>query len=72
MLNALSSAEVFAELPPGLPQDYGVHHTTDTGTAPLVSQTMYRLRPKKLAEVQDQVTELLDKGLIQPSYSRLL
>ena len=31
-----ANAEVFAELPPGLPQDYGVHHTINTGIAPLV------------------------------------
>ena len=63
------NADVFAEMPPGLPPDRGVHHTINTANAPPVSKPACRLSPKENAEVQRQVQELLDKGLIQPSRS---
>ena len=61
--------DVFAPLPPGLPPLRGQGHAINTGDAPPVSKAMYRLSPKERDEVERQVTELLDKGLIQPSQS---
>ena len=61
--------DVFAPLPAGLPPLRGEGHAINTGDAPPVSKAMYRLSPKERDEVERQVTELLDKGLIQPSQS---
>ena len=62
-------SDVFAE-PSGLPPDQGVEHVI-----PLLPdsqppfQRMYRLAPSKLQEVQQQVTDLLGKKLVEPSTS---
>ena len=61
--------DVFAELPPGLPPDRGIGHTINTGDSQPVSKNMYRLSPKEKAEVERQLSELLEKGFIQPSRS---
>ena len=61
--------DVFAELPPGLPPDRDIGHTINTGDSQPVSRSMYRLSPKEKAEVEQQLSELLDKGFIQPSRS---
>jgi hypothetical protein len=63
-------ADVFQPVPPGLPPDRGVGHTI-----PLVSgsnpthRRMQRFSPAELAEIKKQITELLEKGWIQPSSS---
>ena len=62
-------SDVFEEMPPGLPPKRGIGHTISTGDAPPVSKGMYRLSPKEKLEVEKQVKELLEKGLIQPSQS---
>lgn len=49
---ASANAEVFADVPPGLPPERGVHHTSNTNNAPPVSKPMYRLSPMEIAEVQ--------------------
>ena len=64
-----SFADVFAELPPGLPPDRGVGHTINTGDSPPVSKPMYRLSPKEKAEVERQLADLVEKGFVQPSHS---
>ena len=64
-----ANADVFAELPPGLPPDRGVTHTINTANKPPVCKQQYRLSPKEREEVQRQVKVLLDKQLIQPSRS---
>ena len=64
-----ANAGVFADLPPGLPPDRGVTHTTNTGNQSPVCQQQYRLSPTEREEVQQQVQVLLDKQLIQPSRS---
>ena len=59
-----------SEMPSGLPPDRDCFHAI-----PLVEgaeppfKPMYRLSPLELKEVERQVTELLNKGLIQPSSS---
>jgi len=68
VLNEFS--DVFNEMPPGLPpRRDGIGHTINTGSAPPVSRGMYRLSPEEKAEVERQVKDLLQKGLIQPSQS---
>ena len=61
--------DVFGDTPPGLPPLRTIGHTIDTGDHPPISKPAYRLSPKEKEEVQRQVTELLGKGLIQPSQS---
>lgn len=65
-----SYADVFAELPAGLPPDRGVGHTIplQEGAKPPF-RNLYRLSPLEQAEVKKQVTDLLAKGWIQPSTS---
>ena len=62
-------ADVFAE-PSGLPPDRGVEHVIplEPGAQPPFKR-MYRLSPSELIEVKRQVTELLQKQLIEPSVS---
>ncbi len=42
-------------------------HRIDTQGAPPIRQPLRRLSPAQRAEVERQVSELLEKGLIQPS-----
>jgi hypothetical protein len=62
--------DVFQAMPPGLPPDRGVGHTINLqpdGTPPY--RKSYRLTPAEKAEVEQQVQDLLAKGLIEPSAS---
>ena len=62
-------ADVFEDMPPGLPPMRQIGHTIDTGSAAPVSKPAYRLSPKEKAEVERQVKDLLARGLIRPSQS---
>ena len=61
--------DVFAELPPGLPPDRGIGHTINTGDVTTCVKEYVQVVPKEKAEVERQLSELLDKGFIQPSRS---
>lgn len=62
-------ADIF-EPPTGLPPDRGIEHVIPLiPDAQPVPQRMYRLAPAELTEVKAQVTDLLERGLIQPSTS---
>ncbi len=62
-------ADVFAE-PSGLPPDRGIEHVIPLEPdAQPPFKRMYRLSPSELVEVKRQVTELLQKQLIEPSVS---
>ncbi len=62
-------ADVFAE-PSGLPPDRGIEHVIPLEPdAQPPFKCMYRLSPSELIEVKRQVTELLQKQLIEPSVS---
>lgn len=65
----LKFSDVFAELPTGLPPLRGIGHTINTGDTSPISKPAYRLSPKEKAEVERQVKELLERGLICPSHS---
>jgi len=60
---------VFQDVP-GLPPDRGIEFTIELvpGTTPIF-KAPYRMAPAELAELKNQLQELLDKGLIQPSVS---
>lgn len=63
--------EVFVEdLPPGLPPERSVDHHIETlpGAAP-PSRPTYRLSQVEMAEMQKQLTALLEAGRIRPSTS---
>ena len=62
-------ADVFAE-PSGVPPDRGIEHgiPLEPDAQPPFKRT-YRLSPAELVEVKRQVTELLQKQLIEPSVS---
>ena len=61
---------VCTALPPGLPRDKGVgHNIVLEPNSTAVWKQMYRLSAKERAELEKQVTELLEKGYIQPSQS---
>ena len=61
---------VFPEDLPGLPPDREIEFCIELipGTAP-ISRAPYRLAPAELKELNAQLEELLDKGLIRPSHS---
>jgi len=61
---------VFLEELPGLPPDREVEFAIELipGTTPK-SRRPYRMPPNELAELKNQLKELLDKGFIQPSSS---
>lgn len=61
--------DIFEKLPSGLPPMRGIGHTIDTGSSLPISKPAYRLSPKEKEEVNRQVTELLERGLIRPSHS---
>ncbi len=62
-------ADVFAE-PSGLPPDRGIEHVIPLEPdAQPPFKRMYPLSPSELVEVKRQVTELLQKQLIEPSVS---
>jgi len=63
-------ASVFAPLPDGLPPKRAVDHKIELepGTAPPF-KSVYKMSVPELQELQRQLTELTDKGYIQPSTS---
>jgi hypothetical protein len=69
-LHPLQFLDVFPEDLPGMPPDRDVEFTIELqlGTAS-ISRRSYKMTPKKLAELNDQMNELLDKGYICPSSS---
>jgi hypothetical protein len=62
--------DVFPDDLPGMPPDRDVEFIIELqpGTAP-ISKRPYRMPPKELAELKNQLQELLDKGYIRPSSS---
>jgi hypothetical protein len=62
--------DVFPDELPGMPPDRDVEFVIELqpGTAP-ISKRPYRMPPKELAELKNQLQELLDKGYIRPSSS---
>jgi hypothetical protein len=62
--------DVFPDGLPGIPPDRDVEFVIELqpGTAP-ISKRPYRMPPKELAELKNQLQELLDKGYIHPSSS---
>jgi hypothetical protein len=62
--------DVFPDELPGMPPDRDVEFVIEIqpGTAP-ISKRPYRMPPKELAELKNQLQELLDKGYIRPSSS---
>ena len=62
-------ADVFADIPPGLPPERGFGHTINTGNNPPVSQPMYRMSPKEKECAERMVSDMIEKGWIRPSRS---
>jgi hypothetical protein len=62
--------DVFPDDLPGMPPDRDIEFVIELqpGTAP-ISKRPYRMPPKELAELKNQLQELLDKGYIHPSSS---
>jgi hypothetical protein len=62
--------DVFPDELPGMPPDRDVEFVIELqqGTA-TISKRPYRMPPKELAELKNQLQELLDKGYIHPSSS---
>src|SRR6266508_931016 len=62
--------DVFPEDLPGLPPDRELEFVIDLvpGTTP-IAQRAYRLTAAELAELKEQIRDLLDKGYIKPSAS---
>jgi hypothetical protein len=60
----------FPEELPGMPPDHEIEFVIELvpGTAPIFKRT-YRMAANQLAELKEQLQELLDKGYIQPSAS---
>lgn len=58
------------EIPPGLPAMCDIQHCIDfIPGSTIPNRPAYRMNPKEYEELQRQVTELLDKGLIRESMS---
>jgi hypothetical protein len=62
--------DVFPDELPGMPPDRDVEFVIELnpGTT-LISKRPYHMPPKELAELKNQLQELLDKGYIRPSSS---
>jgi hypothetical protein len=62
--------DVFPDDLPGMPPDRDIEFVIELqpGTTP-ISKRPYRMPPKELAELKNQLQELLDKGYIRPSSS---
>jgi hypothetical protein len=62
--------DVFPQELPGMPPDREIEFTIDLkpGTAP-ISQAPYKMGPKELKELKEQLDELESKGFIQESIS---
>jgi hypothetical protein len=62
--------DVFPEELPGMPTDREIEFVIELvpGTAPILKRP-YRMAANQLAELKEQLQELLDKGYIRPSAS---
>ncbi|CAH9107428.1 unnamed protein product, partial [Cuscuta europaea] len=62
--------DVFPEEIPGMPPEREVEFSIELmpGTAP-ISKAPYRMAPKEMQELKEQLEELLEKGYIRPSVS---
>jgi hypothetical protein len=62
--------DIFPDDLPDMPPDRDIEFVIELqpGTAP-ISKRPYRMPPKELAELKNQLQELLDKGYIRPSSS---
>jgi hypothetical protein len=62
--------DIFSEELPGMPPDHEIEFFTELvpGTAPIFKR-QYRMAANQLAELKEQLQELLDKGYIRPSAS---
>jgi hypothetical protein len=62
--------DVFLEELPGMPPDHEIEFVIELvpGTAPIFKRP-YRMTTNQLAELKEQLQELLDKGYIRPSAS---
>jgi hypothetical protein len=62
--------DVFPDDLPGMPPDRDVEFVIELqpDTTP-ISKRPYQMPPKELAELKNQLQELLDKGYIRPSSS---
>jgi hypothetical protein len=62
--------DVFPEELPGMPPDHKIVFVIELvpGTAPILKRP-YRMTTNQLAELKEQLQELLDKGYIHPSAS---
>ena len=62
--------DVFPEDLPGMPPDHEIEFVIELvpGTAPIYKRP-YRMDANQLAELKDQIQDLLDKGYIRPSTS---
>ncbi|GKE07976.1 putative CCCH-type zinc finger family protein, partial [Tanacetum coccineum] len=56
---------ILDDIPPGLPAMRDIQHCIDF----IPNRPAYRMNPKEFADLQRQVTELLEKGLIRESMS---
>jgi hypothetical protein len=63
--------DVFPEELPGMPPDHEIEFVIELvpGTAPIFKRP-YRMVANQLAELKEQLQELLDKGYIRPSASQ--
>ena len=63
--------DVFPEkLPKGVPPSRDVEHAIETEPEAIPpSRAPYRLGPKEIEEMEEQIRDLLSQGYIQPSYS---
>jgi hypothetical protein len=62
-------SSIFMDKLPGLPPERGIHHTINVGDATPISRPPYKMSPMELDELQKQLKELLQLGLIRPSTS---
>jgi hypothetical protein len=62
--------DVFPEVLPGMPPDHEIEFVIELvpGTAPIFKRP-YRMDANQLAELKEQLQEILDKGYIRPSAS---
>jgi hypothetical protein len=62
--------DVFSEELPGMPPDHEIEFVIELvpGTTPIFKRP-YRITANQLAELKEQLQELLDKGYIRPSAS---
>ena len=59
---------MLADPPPGLPPDRGIELTLETGDRPMPrTRELKRLSAGEMAELRNQLHDLLARGWIQPS-----